>query len=195
MARTPSPEARITALRDQIRRHNHSYYGEDSPVISDAEYDALVAELRALESEHPHLADAESPSSRVGAPAVTTFDPVVHRVPMTSLDNAMDEDELAAWGERVAKGLPGETVRYVCELKIDGLAISIRYEDGVLVQAATRGDGRVGEDVTLNVATIAGLPKKLAPAKKAPKGTVVPGVLEVRGEIFMSTEAFLRLKA
>ncbi|MFM9132269.1 MAG: DNA ligase LigA-related protein, partial [Actinomycetota bacterium] len=135
MARTPSPEARITALRDLIRRHNHSYYGEDSPVISDAEYDALVAELRALESEHPHLADAESPSSRVGAPAVTTFDPVVHRVPMTSLDNAMDEDELAAWGERVAKGLPGETVRYVCELKIDGLAISIRYEDGVLVQA------------------------------------------------------------
>ncbi|MFM8600649.1 MAG: NAD-dependent DNA ligase LigA [Actinomycetota bacterium] len=195
MARTPSPEARITALRDLIRRHNHSYYGEDSPVISDAEYDALVAELRALESEHPHLADAESPSSRVGAPAVTTFDPVVHRVPMTSLDNAMDEDELAAWGERVAKGLPGETVCYVCELKIDGLAISIRYEDGVLVQAATRGDGRVGEDVTLNVATIAGLPKKLAPAKKAPKGTVVPGVLEVRGEIFMSTEAFLRLKA
>ncbi len=128
MARTPSPKARITALRDQIRRHNHSYYGEDSPVISDAEYDALVSELRALEAEHPELVDDESPSSRVGAPAVTTFDPVVHRVPMTSLDNAMDEDELAAWGERVAKGLPGEQVRYVCELKIDGLAISIRYE-------------------------------------------------------------------
>ena len=195
MARTPSPKARITALRDQIRRHNHSYYGEDSPVISDAEYDALVAELRALETEHPELADDESPSSRVGAPAVTTFDPVVHRVPMTSLDNAMDEDELAAWGERVAKGLPGEQVRYVCELKIDGLAISIRYENGVLVQAATRGDGRVGEDVTPNVSTIAALPKKLAPVKKAPKGIVVPEVLEVRGEIFMSTDAFLRLKA
>jgi DNA ligase (NAD+) len=195
MARTPSPKARITALRDQIRRHNHSYYGEDSPVISDAEYDALVSELRALEAEHPELVDDESPSSRVGAPAVTTFDPVVHRVPMTSLDNAMDEDELAAWGERVAKGLPGEQVRYVCELKIDGLAISIRYEGGVLVQAATRGDGKVGEDVTPNVSTIAALPKKLAPVKKAPKGTVVPEVLEVRGEIFMSTDAFLRLKA
>jgi DNA ligase (NAD+) len=195
MARTPSPKARITALRDQIRRHNHSYYGEDSPVISDAEYDALVSELRALEAEHPELVDDESPSSRVGAPAVTTFDPVVHRVPMTSLDNAMDEDELAAWGERVAKGLPGEQVRYVCELKIDGLAISIRYEGGVLVQAATRGDGRVGEDVTPNVSTIVALPKKLAPVKKAPKGTVVPEVLEVRGEIFMSTDAFLRLKA
>ena len=195
MARTPSPKARITALRDQIRRHNHSYYGEDSPVISDAEYDALVSELRALEAEHPELVDDESPSSRVGAPAVTTFDPVVHRVPMTSLDNAMDEDELAAWGERVAKGLPGEQVRYVCELKIDGLAISIRYEGGVLVQAATRGDGKVGEDVTPNVSTIAALPKKLAQVKKAPKGTVVPEVLEVRGEIFMSTDAFLQLKA
>jgi DNA ligase (NAD+) len=195
MARAPSPKARVAALRDQIRRHNHSYYGEDSPVISDAEYDALVSELRVLEAEHPELADEESPSSRVGAPAVTTFDPVVHRMPMTSLDNAMDEDELTAWGERVAKGLPGEPVRYVCELKIDGLAISIRYENGVLVQAATRGDGRVGEDVTLNVSTIASLPKKLDPARKTPKGTVVPEVLEVRGEIFMSTDAFLRLKA
>ena len=195
MAREPSPKARVAALRDQISRHNQAYHSEDSPVISDAEYDALVSELRALEAEHPELADEESPSSRVGAPAVTTFDPVVHRVPMTSLDNAMDEDELSAWGERVAKGLPGEPVRYVCELKIDGLAISIRYENGVLVQAATRGDGRVGEDVTPNVSTIASLPKKLEPARKAPKGTVVPEVLEVRGEIFMSTDAFLRLKA
>jgi DNA ligase (NAD+) len=195
MARTPSPEARAAALREQISRHNHAYHGEDSPVISDAEYDALVAELRDLEAAHPELADAASPTALVGAPAVTTFDPVVHRVPMTSLDNAMDEDELTAWGERVTKGLPGEQVRYVCELKIDGLAISIRYEDGVLVQAATRGDGRVGEDVTLNVATIAALPKKLVPVKKDPKGTVVPDVLEVRGEIFMSTDAFLRLKA
>ena len=195
MARTPSPKARAAALREQISHHNHAYHGEDSPVISDAEYDALVAELRALEAEHPELADSDSPTTLVGAPAVTTFDPVVHRVPMTSLDNAMDEDELAAWGERVAKGLPGEQVRYVCELKIDGLAISIRYENGALVQAATRGDGRVGEDVTLNVSTIATLPKKLMPTKKAPRGTEVPAVLEVRGEIFMSTDAFLRLKA
>jgi DNA ligase (NAD+) len=191
MARAPSPKARIAALREQISRHNNAYYGEDSPVVSDAEYDALVAELRALEEAHPGLVDADSPTSRVGAAAVTTFDPVIHRVPMTSLDNAMDEAELAAWGERVAKGLPGEQVRYVCELKIDGLAISIRYENGVLVQAATRGDGKVGEDVTLNVATISSLPARLQPAGKVP----VPDVIEVRGEIFMSTDAFLRLKA
>ena len=191
MARAPSPKARIAALREQISRHNHAYYGEDSPVVSDAEYDALVAELRALEEAHPELVDADSPTSRVGAAAVTTFDPVIHRVPMTSLDNAMDEAELAAWGERVAKGLPGEQVRYVCELKIDGLAISIRYENGVLVQAATRGDGKVGEDVTLNVATISSLPARLQPAGKVP----VPDVIEVRGEIFMSTDAFQRLKA
>jgi DNA ligase (NAD+) len=122
----------------------------------------------------------------VGSAAITTFDPVVHRVPMTSLDNAMDESELRAWGDRVAKGLGDQTVRYVCELKIDGLAISIRYENGVLVQAATRGDGKVGEDVTANVATISSLPKKI---------TSAPEVVEVRGEIFMSIAAFEKLKA
>jgi DNA ligase (NAD+) len=122
----------------------------------------------------------------VGSAAITTFDPVVHRVPMTSLDNAMDESELRAWGDRVAKGLGDQTVRYVCELKIDGLAISIRYENGALVQAATRGDGKVGEDVTANVATISSLPKKI---------TSAPEVVEVRGEIFMSIAAFEKLKA
>ena len=147
----------------------------------------MVRELRDLEAEHPELADAESPSEIVGAAAITTFDPVVHAVPMTSLDNAMDEDELRAWGDRVAKGLGDQPVRYVCELKIDGLAISIRYENGVMVQAATRGDGKVGEDVTANVATISSLPKKLK--KNA------PSVVEVRGEIYMSTAAFEKLKA
>ena len=191
MARRTPPKERVAELREMIDRHNHSYYGEDSPTVSDAEYDELVRELRALEEAHPDLFELTSPSARVGAGAVTTFDPVVHRVPMTSLDNAMDEEELAAWGERVAKGLPGEPVRYVCELKIDGLAISIRYEDGRFVQAATRGDGRVGEDVTANVATIGSLPAQL----KAPKKSVVPPVLEVRGEIYMSVQSFERLKA
>ena len=191
MARRTPPKERVAELRELIDRHNHSYYGEDSPTVSDAEYDELVRELRALEEAHPDLFELTSPSARVGAGAVTTFDPVVHRVPMTSLDNAMDEEELAAWGERVAKGLPGEPVRYVCELKIDGLAISIRYEDGRFVQAATRGDGRVGEDVTANVATIGSLPAQL----KAPKKSVVPPVLEVRGEIYMSVQSFERLKA
>ena len=187
MARTPSPKKRIEELRALIRTHNDLYYGQDSPEISDAEYDLLVRELRDLEAEHPEYVDAESPSEIVGAAAVTTFDPVVHAVPMTSLDNAMDEDELRAWGDRVAKGLGDQPVRYVCELKIDGLAISIRYENGVMVQAATRGDGKVGEDVTANVATISSLPKKLD------KGA--PSVVEVRGEIYMSTVAFEKLKA
>lgn len=187
MARTPSPKKRIEQLRDAIRTHNDLYYGKDSPEISDAEYDQLVRELRDLEAEHPELADALSPSESVGAAAITTFDPVVHAVPMTSLDNAMDEDELRAWGDRVAKGLGDAPVKYVCELKIDGLAISIRYENGVMVQAATRGDGKVGEDVTANVATISSLPKQL--------GKGAPEVLEVRGEIYMSIAAFQKLKA
>jgi len=187
MARTPSPKKRVEELRVLIRQHNNLYYGTDSPEISDAEYDALVRELQGLEAAHPELADANSPTEAVGAAVVTTFDPVVHAVPMTSLDNAMDEDELRAWGDRIVKGLGENSAQFVCELKIDGLAISIRYENGVLVQAATRGDGKVGEDVTANVATISSLPKKLS-AK-------APAVLEVRGEIYMSVAAFQKLKA
>ena len=190
MARTPSPSKRIAELRAQIQEHNQAYYGDDSPRVSDAEYDALVRELRDLEEAHPDLFDESSPTVTVGG-AVTTFDPVVHRVPMTSLDNAMDEKELAEWGERVAKGLPDEAVRYVCELKIDGLAISIRFENGAYAQAATRGDGRTGEDVTANVRTISGLPKEL----KASKKVTVPEVLEVRGEIYMSIDSFMKLKS
>ncbi len=173
-------------LRKQVQYHNARYHGHDDPEISDAEFDELARELRQLEIEHPELVDDSSPTLSVGSAAITTFDPVVHRVPMTSLDNAMDESELRAWGDRVAKGLGDQTVRYVCELKIDGLAISIRYENGVLVQAATRGDGKVGEDVTANVATISSLPKQIASA---------PEVVEVRGEIFMSIAAFEKLKA
>jgi DNA ligase (NAD+) len=186
MARSPSPRNRIAELRTLVRYHNERYHALDEPEISDAEFDVLLRELRQLETDHPEFAVAESESDAVGAAAVTTFDPVIHRVPMTSLDNAMDEQELRAWGERVAKGLGDEAVRFVCELKIDGLAISIRYENGVLVQAATRGDGKVGEDVTANVATIASLPKSLADA---------PEVVEVRGEIYMSITAFEKLKA
>ncbi|MFZ9157670.1 MAG: NAD-dependent DNA ligase LigA, partial [Ilumatobacteraceae bacterium] len=159
---------------------------------SDAEYDELERELRSIEAEHPEWATEASPTARVGAAATETFSPVEHRVPMTSLDNAMDHAELVAWGERVVKGLPDDaTTRYVCELKIDGLAMSLRYEKGVLVQAATRGDGRVGEDVTANVATIAVVPKSLT----ASKGVAVPDVLEVRGEVYLPIDAFERLKA
>ena len=181
----------MAELRRRIEEHNQAYYGEDSPRISDAEYDSLVRELRDLEATHPDLVDETSPTLNVGGATVTTFDPVAHRVPMTSLDNAMDETELAEWGERVSKGLPDEPVRYVCELKIDGLAISIRFENGTYVQAATRGDGRTGEDVTANVRTISSLPHTL----KAGGKSAVPEVLEVRGEIYMSVESFRRLRA
>ena len=181
------PAARIASLRAQVAHHNERYYALDEPEISDADYDQLVRELAGLEAEHPELADPDSPSRLVGAGELSTaFAPVAHRVPMTSLDNAMDADELAAWGERVARGLAGAPALFVCELKIDGLAMSLRYEEGRFVQAATRGDGRMGEDVTANVATIASVPKVLRGA---------PPVLEVRGEVYLPLHAFERLRA
>lgn len=177
------PAARAAELARLIRYHNERYFALDQPEISDADYDALVRELRSIEAEHPELAAPDSPTREVGAGRLSSsFAPVEHRVPMTSLDNAMDLDELTAWGERVARGLGGAPATYVCELKIDGLAMSLRYEQGVFVQAATRGDGRVGEDVTANVATIAAVPKRL------PAGA--PEVLEVRGEVYMPIASF-----
>lgn len=181
---------RVEALRGLIRHHNEQYYLHDAPEVSDAEYDTLVRELAGLEELFPELASPESPTSQVSGTASATFAPVEHREPMTSLDNAMDRDELVAWGERVARGLGGDShpgVQYVCELKIDGLAMSLRYEGGRFVQAATRGDGRVGEDVTANVATIASLPHVLS-------GPRVPEVLEVRGEVYMPVVAFEKLR-
>ena len=175
--------ARVAVLRQQIAYHNERYHTLDSPEIADADYDLLVRELLKLETEHPEVASPESPTAQVGgAPLSATFAPVVHRVPMTSLDNAMDEAELTQWGDRVARGLNGEPATFVCELKIDGLAMSLRYEKGLFVQAATRGDGRIGEDVTANVATIAALPKRLA------KGA--PEIVEVRGEVYMPIASF-----
>jgi len=184
-----TPAERIQQLRSQLAHHNERYYANDAPEISDADYDLLVRELVALEGEHPELADTGSPSQQVGAGALSSaFSPVVHRVPMTSLDNAMDFIELAAWGDRVTKGLAGEPTSFVCELKIDGLAMSLRYEQGRFVQAATRGDGRVGEDVTANVATIAAVPQTVA-------ATRPPSALEVRGEVYLPLAAFERLQA
>ena len=187
-----SDVARAAHLRDIINKHNEQYFTHDSPEISDAEYDELKRELIALEAKHPSLITLDSPTAQVGAPALTTFAPVTHRAPMTSLDNAMDIHELQAWGERAAKGLDNaQPMRLICELKIDGLAMSIRYENGVLVQAATRGDGKVGEDVTENIKTISVIPKQLT----APKGTKIPEVLEVRGEVYMPIKAFQQFKA
>ncbi len=182
---------RVVDLRKAITFHNERYFTLDSPEISDSDYDALVRELTNLEVQYPQLVSLDSPSSQVGAPGITTFAPVVHRIPMTSLDNAMGADELRAWGERMVKGLGNAPMHFICELKIDGLAVNIRYERGELVQAATRGDGTVGEDVTANVATINVVPKKLVPVK----GVQVPEVLEVRGEVYMPITSFKRLRA
>ena len=186
------PIQRHSELVTLIAYHRQRYYQDAAPEISDAEYDELESELRDLEFAFPELITEQSPSQTVGGGVAETFSAVVHRVPMTSLDNAMDADELMAWGERVLKGLPPDSmVQFVCELKIDGLAMSIRYEDGALVQAATRGDGRIGEDVTANVATIAVIPTTLISVS----GASVPQVLEVRGEVYMPIDAFEKFKA
>ncbi len=191
MAVPSDVEARITDLRARLAYHNHRYNDLDDPEISDADYDVLMRQLGALEQQFPETAAADSPALKVGGAVSATFAPVVHRVPMTSLDNAMDGAELSAWGKRLVRGVGGEEIAYVCELKIDGLAISLRYEGGELVQAATRGDGRVGEDVTANVKTIRAVPHRLMPA-----GDVgVPEVLEVRGEVYMPLASFEALNA
>ena len=180
-------QTRVAELIRLVRYHADLYYNRDAPEIPDADYDALMAELRALEQEFPELADPLSPTRTVGAPPSELFAPVAHEVPMMSLDNAFDVEELRAWDTRAESRLGGPVGRYVCELKFDGLAISVRYERGRLVRAATRGDGRVGEDVTHNVATIDDVPRRL--------GAGAPEVLEVRGEVYMAVSAFERLNA
>ena len=180
-----SDAERVAFLRAELARHNEAYFTNDAPTIPDAEYDALARELRRLEEQHPELRDEGSVSGTVGAPRALVFDPVEHAVAMLSLDNVFDAEELRAWTDRVAKSLEldGEVLRFVVEPKIDGLALSIAYEDGALVQAATRGDGRVGEDVTENVRTIKNVPTRL--------GAV--GRFEVRGEVFLARDDFVAM--
>ena len=184
---TVDPAARVAELRAQIAHHNERYFAMDAPEISDADFDLLVRELTELEAAHPELAVADSPTQTVGALAVgagATFAPVEHEIPMMSLDKAFNTDEFDNWHTRLvrAAGEGRELGAFVCELKFDGLAISARYENGTLVRAATRGDGRVGEDVTANVATIANVPKQL--------GSNAPAILEVRGEVYMPISDF-----
>ncbi|HWC10913.1 MAG TPA: NAD-dependent DNA ligase LigA, partial [Acidimicrobiales bacterium] len=179
--------SRAEALRRDIEHHSHRYYELDDPEISDAEFDALMRELRALEEAHPELVTPDSPTRRVGGTVSTTFAEVRHRVPMMSLDNAFSFEELVAWGKRMERYISG-AVEFVCELKIDGIAISLTYERGRYVRGATRGNGVVGEDVTENVRTIAAVPERLSlPA------TSTPEILEVRGEVFMPLSAFEEL--
>jgi len=173
------PRQRHSELCELIARHNVAYFQDDAPEIPDAEYDDLVRERRALEAAYPELRDFTS--DFVGAPVSNVFDPVQHAEPMLSLDNVFDVTELTAWSERAEKGLGREALAYSVEPKIDGLALSITYLDGALVQAATRGDGRVGEDVTQNVRTISNVPHFIG---------MVPGRLEVRGEVYLAKADF-----
>ena len=183
------PAHRIAELRELLARHNEAYFTNDSPLVPDADYDALVRELKELESANPEHVAVDSPSQLVGAPVSNVFKPVTHAEPMLSLDNVFDSEELVAWAERACKGLSVQAtdLRFAVEPKIDGLALSIRYEDGALVQAATRGDGREGEDVTDNVRTIANIPKVL------PAGA--PSLVEVRGEVFLAKSDFAELNS
>lgn len=188
---TPPEEARerVAELREEIREHDRRYYVEDAPIVPDAEYDALVRELKALEAEWPSLVTPDSPTRRVGGEPLDAFPAAVHEIPMLSLDNAYGEEELAGWVERVRRGVEDpDALAYVAELKIDGLSISLTYEDGVLVRGATRGDGTRGEDVTPNLRTIRAIPLRLT-------GGDVPGKAVVRGEIYMTRSGFQRLNA
>ncbi|MEV5827546.1 NAD-dependent DNA ligase LigA [Spirillospora sp. NPDC052242] len=174
-------------LSERIDEGNYRYYVLDQPTLTDAEYDRMMRELRELEERHPELVTPDSPTQKVGAPITTDFATVAHLERMQSLDNAMSADELLAWDERVVKEV-GEVAGYLCELKIDGLAIAVTYERGRFVRAVTRGDGRTGEDVTHNVRTIADVPGRLA-------GDGHPDVLEVRGEVFLPVEGFEQVNA
>ena len=187
-AKSPVPAevaARAEELATLIIAANHSYHELDAPEIPDADYDLAVRELIELEAQYPSLKTEQSPTQTVGAPASTLFAPVEHSVRMMSLDNAMNFDELVSWGKRMER-LMSDTITFVCEPKIDGVAMSLRFEKGRFVRAATRGDGRVGEDVTANVATLKAIPKEL-------KGKDIPDVLEVRGEVYMPVAEFTKL--
>ena len=181
----PDPASRWRELVEAIEQARTRYYGEDDATLSDAEYDALFRELEALEAEHPELISADSPTQSVGGEASAMFTPVEHLQRLLSLDNAFSGEELAAWVGRIEKDL-GAVPQLLCELKVDGLAVDIVYEQGRMVSLATRGDGRVGEDVTYNARFIAAIPKSL----KASEGHAVPDLVEVRGEVFFPTAAF-----
>jgi DNA ligase (NAD+) len=179
-------ELRVEELRELVNHHMYRYHVLDDPEISDAEYDELISELRTLEDRFPELITPDSPTQRVGAAPAELFRPVQHRAPMLSLDNAFSEEELRAWGARVERGLAGATPTFACELKIDGVACALTYEGGVLTQAATRGDGRTGEDITANVRTVKAIPRRL-------KVDDPPSVIEVRGEVYLPVKAFEKL--
>ena len=180
------PASRALALRELIARHDYRYYILDDPEVPDAEYDRLLGELRALELKHPELITPDSPTQRVSGAPSAAFAPAMHGVPMLSLDNAFTEAEVADFDRRVRERLGlDQLIEYCAEPKLDGLAVSLSYERGLLTRAATRGDGTTGEDVTVNVRTIRSVPLRLQGA--------VPEELEVRGEVFMPVAGFREL--
>src|SRR5215470_5900056 len=183
-------------LAEEIAHHDELYHDKDAPEISDAQYDKLRRRLKAIEARFPQLVDKESPTQRVAPTPTTAFAKVRHLKPMLSLDNAFTDEELQGFFDRVRRGLERETdlkpdaeIALSCEAKIDGLSISLRYEDGAFVQGATRGDGTTGEDVTANLRTIKDIPHTL----KSHKGSKPPKSLDVRGEVYMERKAFLEL--
>src|SRR6478609_7024286 len=192
MTASPKVQERIDALRELLHHHAHQYYVLDAPSIPDAEYDKLFRELQALEEKYPELLTSDSPTQRVGGKILEGFAKVRHQVPMLSIRTETDIEASGArnFDTRVRRELglkePDPPIEYVAELKFDGLAINLRYEHGVLVQAATRGDGEIGEDVTQNIRTIGQIPLKL-------KGSDAPPVLEVRGEVYMRRDDFEKL--
>ncbi|GAB2908870.1 NAD-dependent DNA ligase LigA [Streptomyces sundarbansensis] len=175
-------------VAERIEEHRFRYYVKDQPVVSDAEFDRLMRSLEVLEEQHPALRTPDSPTQKVAGPYVTEFTSVEHRERMLSLDNAFDDEELAAWADRVAKETGTPDHHFLCELKVDGLAVNLTYEHGRLTRAATRGDGRTGEDITPNVRTIAEIPHRL-------KGEDIPALVEIRGEVFFPMEGFEELNA
>jgi len=177
---------RVARLRKEIDEHNYRYYVLDDPSLTDSQYDGLLRELESLESEFPNLVTSDSPTQRVGAKPDTSFDSITHEVPMLSLSNAFAIEEVEAFDRRVKERLDGDEPAYVAEPKLDGLAVTVLYEDGQIVRAGTRGDGVTGEDVTLNVRTISSVPLTL-------RGKDWPATLEVRGEVFISRESFRHL--
>ena len=177
---------RVEELHEQINHHSYRYHVLDDPEVSDFDYDQMVKELQTLEADFPELITPDSPTQRVGgAPAADLFAPVTHRAQMLSLDNAFSWDELEAWGKRVERGI-GTAARFMCELKIDGLAVVLSYEGGSFVRGATRGDGSTGEDVTANIRTIRQVPIRL-------RGKGHPSVLDVRGEVYFPIKGFEQL--
>src|SRR3984893_2280100 len=183
MAAAKDLEQKIEALREKIRYHEHLYYVLDNPEISDTGFDSLIEQLQQLEAEHPTLITPDSPTQRVGGKPREGFVKVRHSSPMLSLDNTYNEAELRSWERRVHELTGRNDVDYVCELKLDGMSLSLRYENGKLVRGMTRGDGTTAEDVTLNVRTVRSIPLSIAPEKLKKAG--IPADFEVRGEMLM----------